>query len=344
MAHKKWIMKQYWRVSEIRVLASLGMGMLVIGKLYVEFVPILQDWGVFGSLTLGASLFGLFLFLGWIYDTRIRMWSQQNQAIIERQAYYYVPMTSTLAFEYPILYTMIQTLNGVSEKLGIPKHALERLTKYLQDYMMLPAEKDAIDYTIESSEDFLRNCPFSDEGDEEKKSIPFTSKIKLAWEVQILRLTWIQSLTGLFQDVLIFGILYVFIIFPFASDDNAALFAIVGISMPLLVVLVALGWIYDKKLRVWSADSAVKIERNPYSYVLEPAQLSFSIPFFYSLLDTLFKTLRSQGLDTSGVERIIRFLNQYVTLESSRDEDLIAARNLRSSVGSLFMEENEDGS
>jgi len=339
LSMKKWLMKQYWRVSEIRILTSLAMGMLVIGGLYVDFVPILGDWGLWGALTLGVMLFAAFLFLGWIYDTRIRMWSQKNQAIIERSAYYYVPMISTIAFEYPVLRTIVETLSKVCSKEGINNQQLEDLAIYLNKYKELDPSREGIKSTIKISEEFNKLHPFTPTHPSKAKSVSIFTRLKIAWEVQVLRLTWIQGLTGLFQDVLVFGVFYVFIIYPFATEESALWYATFGISLPLLVAFITLGWVYDKKLRIWSVDSAVRVERNPYSYVAEPAQLSFTIPFFYALFSNVYNIQTKLGIDSESVRNIIHFLDNYVKLTSSKDQDLGAARDLRDSHGTIFMEE-----
>ena len=95
-------MKQYWRVGEIRALSALAMGMLVIGRWYYGYIPILQDWGILGALILGAFLFSGFLAIGWAYDIKARMWSQSNQVSVEKNPYSYVPNFKNAAFEYPI--------------------------------------------------------------------------------------------------------------------------------------------------------------------------------------------------------------------------------------------------
>lgn len=336
---KKWIMKQYWRVGQIRAISSLATGMLVIGRLYVDFVPILKNMGVWGALILGTFLFSIFLGLGWLYDIRLRQWSQSNQAIVERTAYYHVPLLSSIAFDYPYLYALVSTLNGVSKKQGIDNESLSQLSMYLNEYFSLTYTKRDIDRTLEMGKHFMTKHPFTQESEKTRKSTPLSSRIKLAWEVQILRLTWIQSLTGLVQDVLVFGALYVFILFPSVDPQNALFVGILWISIPLLVVLMLLGWIYDRKLKVWTADLEVKVERNPYSYVAEPSIFAFSVPFYYSLFWSLYRILQKNELDTEGIERMISYLDKYTTLESSRSEDFRKAVELRTSLGELFSKE-----
>jgi hypothetical protein len=57
----KWIMKQYWRLSTIRALSGLVLGMLVIGQFYYEYIPPLATLGLVGALILSGILIVFFL-------------------------------------------------------------------------------------------------------------------------------------------------------------------------------------------------------------------------------------------------------------------------------------------
>jgi hypothetical protein len=313
--------------------------MLVIGKLYLDFVPVLRDMGVFGALVLGMLLFSAFLGLGWLYDIRMRMWSQKTQANYERHAYLHIPMIRTDVFEYPVLYAIVQTIKKLTDKFEIDGVSIEQLATYLQEYFSLRPNKKDIDRAIEMGKEFLNEHPFSGTEYETSYPIPISSRIKLGWETQILRLTWIQSLTGLVQDVLVFGALYVFVIFPDAASESALFLAFFAISLPLLIFLVLAGWVYDRKLRIWSADLTVRVERNPYTYVLQPAQVAFTIPFFYTILRVFHETLIKLGLDTAELEKIIQYYDEYTKLRTTTSKDLDSAVKMRASLGSIFQEE-----
>lgn len=332
-------MKQYWRVGQIRTLTGLATGMLVIGKLYLPFVPVLNDMGLIGALVLGMSLFSVFLVLGWVYDVRLKMWSQDTQVTVERNAYYHVPFISSKAFDYPTFYALLSSLRGALTKVGIAPESLSSITKYLQEYYNLVPTKEDITRSLEMSEEFLKKHPFIASSEEVSEHIPLSTRAKLAWELHTLRLTWIQSLTGLIQDTLVFGALYVFIFYPDATSENSLFLAVVGISLPILIVLVALGWIYDRKFVVWSADVAVQVERNPYSYVAQPSIFAFTLPFYYALFKTLYGIMLQNGLETQRVREIISYLDEYTKLESSRSQDLNAAVQMRRSLRPLFTEE-----
>jgi hypothetical protein len=315
------------------------MGMLSIGALYLEYVPFFRDMQIIGALMLGAILFCFFLGLGWIYDTRMRMWSQKTQAIIERHAYYHVPMIYSETFEYPVLFAIVDTIKKILDKTGTHLSSLDSISSYLRDYFLLIPTRADIDSSIKMGKDFIKRYPFVPSEEEMDDSIPMSSRIKLGWETQMLRLTWIQGLTGLLQDVLVFGSLYVLVIFPGIPESSELVYAVLGISLPLLLILVGLGWVYDRKLKIWSVDLAVKIERNPYSYVLQPALFAFTIPFFYSFFGILYNLLKTLGLETESIEKVIAYLDEYSTFHPSRSKDLESARALRSSLGTLFQEE-----
>lgn len=327
-------MKQYWRVGTIRTLASLALGMLVLGRLYYGYIPVLNDWGLMGALTLGSVLVLIFMALGWFYDARARMWSAAIQAATERKPYSYVPTFHDQAIDYPIFYVLLSIYHGITEKIGSTSKNIRDLAGYLDEYFSMVAEKSDIQGIQLSSEHFIQEHPL--DGREENGEISALARLKLGWEVQTLRLTWIQSLTGLLQDVLVFGSLYVLVVFPWVPRESELIVAIGGISLPLLVVLVGLGWYYDRKLRVWSVDMAVKVERDPYSYVMEPKLYAFTLPFIYALLAVMKELLENAGAGIQEILTVAQYLEAYSKLDSSNNEDLKRSIQLRRSLPELF--------
>jgi hypothetical protein len=111
---------------------------------------------------------------------------------------------------------------------------------------------------------------------------------------------------------------------------------ILFLSMPLYLGLTAAGWYYDKKLQIWSVDYAVKIERNPYSYVPDPRTGIVEIPFFLGLFKPLNSIFKNLGLDNSELEKIIEYLETYLQFNASEDEHMAKARELRKSLDINF--------
>jgi hypothetical protein len=92
------------------------------------------------------------------------------------------------------------------------------------------------------------------------------------------------------------------------------------------------------KLKVWSPDTTVKVERNPYTYVLQPTETFSFIPFLYACFAVLRNILEERNLDTSKVDRITEYLASYTNLSVERDEDMKEARKIRKEYGSIFQE------
>ena len=331
-------MKQYWRVGTIRALTSLLLGMLVLGKWYYIYIPVLQDMGLIGALVFGTLLFFFFLGLGWAYDQKARMWSQKIQTATERNPYTYVPNFKLLAKELPIIQVLLHSVRGVLKEVKESTSTLDDFTRYIDLFFKTKPVRKDIFSAEEKALEFIDEHEFLPDEKMEKGRIPLRSRIKLGFETQILRFSWIQSLTGLLQDVLIFGALYVLIIFPWAPAGYELFFATFGISLPLLLILTIAGWYYDKKLRVWSADTTVKIERNPYSYVAEPYIFSRFLPFFFTYLKTLQKILVKKGNGSPEIIEALEYFDKYSQLVVSRNEDLWSALKIRKSLGNLFEE------
>ncbi|MFW9793958.1 MAG: hypothetical protein ACFFEE_06645 [Candidatus Thorarchaeota archaeon] len=339
MSKAKWIMKQYWRVGTIRALSSLGLGMLVLGRYYYGYVPVLRDLGWIGALTLGITLVFIFLGIGWFYDQRARMWSQKTQANAERNPYFYVPNYKNMTMEYPIFYILVRTMRDVAKHIGYDDEKIRSIVQYMDDFFQAKPNKRDIRAVEKAGKVFMEAHPFASSAQKTESGVPIRSRIKLGFETQMLRLTWIQSLTGLVQDVLVFGALYVVVLFPFAPAEIQLFFAVIGISLPLLIVLTLLGWYYDKRLRVWSVDSAVKIERYPYSYVAEPYLYSRIYPFLYAFFTTMREILRVRGISYKEVDDFMEYLRKFWELSVSRTQDMTEAQQMRRSLGALFIQE-----
>jgi len=336
-------MKQYWRVGTIRAITSLAFGMFVLGRLYYVYVPGLSEMGLLGALVLGSILVLFFMGLGWAYDVRGRMWSQQAQAAEERSAYAYVSDYKTYAIDYPVFYAVLQTMRDILGKVNLETEPIVDSLRYLEKYFGRSANRQDIFEAMPAAKEFIKAHHFADLPERTQKKVGLWARAKLAFQVQMLRLTWVQSLTGLLQDALIFGAMYVTLFYFEGVDVVGGVVpieylaqGILFISLPLFILLAALGWVYDKKLQVWSPDLMVKIERDPFTYIAEPRLHNMVLPLFNAILGTLRDILTAAGIEDDGINRILRYVGDYSNLDVSRDEDMGKARNLRASFGEVF--------
>jgi hypothetical protein len=330
-------------VGAIRALTGLALGMFVLGRLYYEFIPVLQDMGLIGALILGSALVLLFMGLGWVYDVRARMWSPQAQAGVERSPFSYVADYRSLHVDYAVTYSMLTTIRNILAKLHLSTESIDESLDYLCKFFDRGINRKDIFSASPDSEDFKNSHPFIPESERPKKSIGLGAKAKLGFQVQMLRLTWIQSLTGLVQDVLIFGTFMITLVYFEGTDVVGGVvpvdILIIGfflVSLPLFLVLATLGWLYDRKLQIWSPDLMVKVERNPFTFVAEPRLHILILPAFLVVLETLRQTLLAVGENSSDIDSMLNYLREYIKLDVTRDEDMARARKLRASYGGIF--------
>ncbi len=334
-------MKQYWRVGTMRALLSLALGMFVLGKGYYIYIPILADLGLLGALFLGSCLVLLFLGIGWWYDEKGKMWSPKLQAAAERNPYQYVTNYKALTYDYQAFYAIIATMRKVLRKTGIDSTPIDELSKHIGAFFDRKVQRSDIFGAEKEALTFNRKHTFIEGQKLRKKQVPISYRMKLGFETQILRLNWIQSLTGLLQDVLVFGALYVTILFPAQVTNglvpiNYLILGILFLSLPLFFGLTIAGWYYDKKLRVWSADIVVKFERNPYMYVPDPRNGVMEIPFFLVLFKTLNNLFENRNLDRRELQNMIQYLETYQQFNASVNQNMEDARDLRRNLDVKF--------
>ncbi|NHJ14704.1 MAG: hypothetical protein EAX95_13575 [Candidatus Thorarchaeota archaeon] len=337
-------MKQYWRVGTIRVLLSLAMSMFVLGRYYYIYIPVISDWGLLGALVLGSVLVLFFMFVGWLYDEKAKMWSQQMQASAERNPYFYLSDFRGYAIDYPFLYATLESMRNTLEKVGEDTSSIDDSLRYFGGYFSRVPEREDIIDANKAGQLFMKQHPFAEGEMEDTRDVPRGSKLKLHAEVQMLRLTWVQSLTAIIQDALILGIFMTTLLITGGTVSEATipveslLLGLLAISLPLFLAIGLLGWVYDKKLKVWSADSIVKVQRNPYNYVPSPKANIYVIPFMIALFYSMKEILKRLELNTDVANEIIDFLEEYDKLTASRDEDMAEARALRDRYGPVFQQ------
>ncbi|MCF2136991.1 MAG: hypothetical protein K9W43_07055 [Candidatus Thorarchaeota archaeon] len=317
--------------------------MFVLGSRYYLYIPILADMGLIGALTLGSLLTLLFMGIGWLYDEKAKMWSQQVQATTERSPYQYVSNYKGYAFDYPVFYGFLMVMRDVLKKMNLSTDAIQDCIVYLNSYFKRGLSKHDINSALPAAKEYITAHPFTGDIEPHEKPISLRARIKLSFQINLLRLTWIQSSTGLVQDVLVFGVSYVILLVPSANltvDDALSFeYLVLGllfISLPLFLLLVTLGWIYDRRLRIWSPDMIVKFERNPYQYLPEPYLHIMLFPVYIALFNTFRKVFLKEGLDTSSIDKILTYLQQYAALDVGHTKDMQKARDLRNSLGVLF--------
>ncbi|MHA1770221.1 MAG: hypothetical protein ACTSXS_01335 [Candidatus Thorarchaeota archaeon] len=344
MGKAKWIMKQYWRLSTIRAIIGVLLGMLVLGRYYYQFVPILRDMSpsVLGAITLGMIFLGIFLFVGYLYDDVSHLWNERMQVAIEKDPFSYVPFIRTKMAEYPYFYIWIYLLKELSDETQVPTQHLKDLVLYLEKYFQrrVDIKKDlftALDKGIE----FLKQHPFVDDESFKTTRRSIRTRIKKQFLLYVWRLTWVQNFTGLLQDSLVFAALYTGILFGVDTSGgslpwNILLLGVLFISIPIMSIQIIIGWYYDKKLQLWTPDQIVKVERNPYSYIPDPKLVGFGQPIIQALVYMLREVSITVGVSTSKIEKLGEYMDEYFALRSKGEKGMREALDLHRNFSKLF--------
>jgi hypothetical protein len=269
------------------------------------------------------------------------MWSAKMQVAAERNPYRYVPSPREFAFNYATIYAMLGTLRSILLELHLEVTSLDDSIKHLDTYFRLRENKKDMVAAEEEGKDFMKTHPLSQVSMDDRGNIGWRAKVKMAFEVRLLRLSWIQQLTGMMQEALVFGAIYVVFLFPDAAVGNIVpinylFLGLILLSLPLFTLVAVIGWLYDRRLKIWSVDAAVKVERNPFTYVAEPKLHGVTMPIYYALFGILKEIFIATGIETTEIHEILSFLDRYRGLSVTKESDMECARSLRKSFGDTF--------
>jgi len=317
--------------------------MLVLGKYYYEFIPPLQPLGLLGALILGTLLIILFLGVGYIYDVRLKLWNETFQVGVERDPYQQAPNIRSYSMDFPALYAFLLFFRKSLLKGNQDVTKINELTKYYDSFFHRSAtDKSNLVDSIKTNEEFLKRNPFTKNPAEPRKGRSIGGRAKNSFQTQILRINYIQGLTGSAQDVLIISALYVPILFGNTLPEDILLTAIYLISLPLFLILVILGWYYDKQLKMWGPEFSVRIERDPYSYVPEPRLWISVFPFMFAFLKTTYDVLDKTNADTSYLKKLIEYFAKYSNLKASVEDDMKQGQAIRADLGNPWIKQKGD--
>jgi len=171
MGIKKWIMKQQWRVVQIRGIWSLFYGILLLAIAYYEYVPFVSDIGALGPFVFSGIILFIFLILGYVYDKVLVMWAPSQEVNIERNPFQYVPSPKERVFWFPIYSALLDASEQLAEYHGIDAAAVRETRDYYSKIQKLrPERNEDIDRGISLREDFVQSHSFSNILEEKEKS------------------------------------------------------------------------------------------------------------------------------------------------------------------------------
>jgi hypothetical protein len=161
MRFRKWMMKQQWRITQIRSIWGLLSGIMVLAGLYVVYFPFLVDLGFAGPLFLAIAITFGFLIIGYIYDKVLIMWAPSQEVAVERNPFQYVPSPKDEIFWFPLYSSMLDALSSLSDKLDIDKTDIIEVKEYYSKLQKFkPERRNDLDEAITLCNEFLEAHPF----------------------------------------------------------------------------------------------------------------------------------------------------------------------------------------
>jgi hypothetical protein len=164
MGVKKWLMKQQWRIVQIRGIWGLFYGILLLAVAYYEYIPFFVAMGTNGPFVFAGVILFIFLILGYIYDRVLVMWAPSQEVTIERNPYQYVPSPKDHIFWFPLYSALLDVTEVLAKEFDVDTSVIEETREYYAKLQQLrPEIRDNIDKGIELREEFVRTHQFKEE-------------------------------------------------------------------------------------------------------------------------------------------------------------------------------------
>ena len=161
MRIRKWLMKQQWRVVQIRGIWSLFNGILLLAYAYFKYIPFFEEMGFLGPFAFSGVTLVAFLIIGYIYDRILMMWSSSQEVTVERNPYQYIPSPREQIFWFPIYSAMLNISEELAKKFDVDTKNIEETREYYSQLQNFKVERNEdIDAALELRLKFVEKHPF----------------------------------------------------------------------------------------------------------------------------------------------------------------------------------------
>jgi hypothetical protein len=148
MGFKKWLMKQQWRIVQIRNIWGLFYGILLLAAAYYGYLPYIKDMGELGPFVFSAILLFSFAILGYIYDRVFVLWAPSHEVTQERNPFQYVARPIDRIFWLPLYSALLDSC--------------DKLAEHFEYENLRPERKEDIDRAIALRDEYTSKHQFSD--------------------------------------------------------------------------------------------------------------------------------------------------------------------------------------
>jgi len=164
---RKWMMKQYWRLVQVRGIWNLFYGVLLLAVAYYAYVPVFLNMGAVGPFAFAAILLAMFLVLGYLYDRVFVLWGPQQEVVIERNPFQYVPHPRDRIFWFPLYSVMLDTAEEILATIGRDVTPIRETREYFAELQMCtPYSRQDLEKAMKLRDEFIAKHPFIGLADE----------------------------------------------------------------------------------------------------------------------------------------------------------------------------------
>ncbi len=161
MGFRKWLMKQQWRIVQIRGIWSLMNAVLLLAYAYYAVFPIFADMEMVGPFAFAFILLIMFLFIGYLYDRVFVMWAPSQEVSMERNPFQYVPGPKDQIFWLPMYSTILDSVEMIAKELEADTTAIRDAKEYFAQIQNLsPLRKEDLSEAIRLRDEFIKKHPF----------------------------------------------------------------------------------------------------------------------------------------------------------------------------------------
>ncbi len=160
MRVRKWLMKQQWRVVQIRGIWSLFYGTLLLAMAYVGYVPVFSVFGAAAPFVFAVVILIVLLILGYIYDRVLVLWAASQEVVQERNPFQYVPGPKDHIFTFPIYSTVLDAMEQLGDRFGVDTSLIKETREYFAKFERFrPERREDIDEALKLRQEFLKKHP-----------------------------------------------------------------------------------------------------------------------------------------------------------------------------------------
>ncbi|MCF2136992.1 MAG: hypothetical protein K9W43_07060 [Candidatus Thorarchaeota archaeon] len=164
MKLRKWLMKQQWRIVQIRGIWGLFYGILLLAISFFKYVPIFANMGTLGPFAFSAVLLIFFMILGYIYDRVFIMWAPSQEVSMERNPYQYVPSPKDHIFWFPLYASLLETAEALAKKYDVDtKYIRDARAYYAKLQNLRPERNKDLDFAVQLRDEFIKEHPFKND-------------------------------------------------------------------------------------------------------------------------------------------------------------------------------------